>query len=104
MYEQQTSLENYNYIQVKVGGRIIETLEILKKLCDRYGDATDYEITVKGGFWDPNRIRPRRYEAVKQGLINCIRKRRCTITGKNVYAWRISEEGIKELNKEKKDK
>ena len=57
-------------------------------------DSTDAELTkllVKfhGGSPDPNRIRPRRTELVKRGLVNASGKRRCSVTGRLAYTWRV---------------
>ena len=89
----QTSIESYIDILPKIGERIVETLKILKDL----HDASDQEMTSAGGYSDPNRIRPRRYEAVRKGLIEFNGKRKCRITGKNVMVWRITKKGLKVL-------
>ena len=56
--------------------------------------ATDQEITKHLQYDDPNAVRPRRKELLDYGIIKQKEKRRCNITGREVYAWKINHDPI----------
>jgi len=73
-----------SYIEEQpLGERQIAILNLIKKFPDR----TDRELTMLGGFSDPNQLRPRRKELLDYELIAESGKRKCTITNKTVYTW-----------------
>jgi len=82
--------------------------DILFTLLDSDMALTDYEISEKLNFKDPNKIRPRRYELVNKfykPLVQECKKRICKVTGKKVYAWELTIEGrllINDILKSKK--
>jgi hypothetical protein len=53
----------------------------------KYGKLTDMEISKKLGFNDPNKIRPRRNELMKKGIIYECEKRECSVTHKVALTW-----------------
>lgn len=61
--------------------------QIINIIHNSYG-MTDREIADKLGYKDPNKIRPRRNELMKKGIIIDCGKRPCRITGKFVHFWR----------------
>jgi hypothetical protein len=56
---------------------------------DKVG-GTDSEITRFLGGFDPNIVRPRRNELVKQGFLVCKGKRSCDITGRICLVWGVN--------------
>ncbi len=48
---------------------------------------TDREIAVSLGYKDPNKVRPRRFELVAQGLVAEAGRRTCLISGKQALTW-----------------
>ncbi len=80
-----TSLEAYNEMQPKIGIRQYAILNAIKSL----GAVTDYEITRYLGQLDPNYVRPRRKELLDMGLIVECEKRKCSVTKRTVWTWRI---------------
>ena len=85
-----TSLEAYTNLKKagKLGSRRRTVYETLKK----YPCRTDMEIADHLGFSDPNKVRPRRNELVKRGLVIPYRVRLCTITGVAAWTWKVKEQ------------
>lgn len=90
-----TSLESFDDIQDKISKRQMEYMELLYEI--GY-PSSDYEVTVQGGYDDPNYFRPRRYELMKYGFIIENGKRPCKITNKTVCVWWFTNDGLKLLN------
>lgn len=80
--------------------------EVYKGIFD-HGPCTDRELAEKLGKDDPNYVRPKRRELVKQGLIEEHDKKKCDVSKKTVYVWRIKKDTtffkFKELRKKHKD-
>lgn len=81
-----TSLDAYQEIKPDLGDRQKIVYDAIKKL----GCPTDREIAKYLRMSDPNKVRPRRNELMKQGRITECEKRTCTVTGKTVWSWRIN--------------
>lgn len=80
-----TSLNSYDIIKPMLADSqkmVLETIRIL-------GCPTDLEISRYLGYNDPNKIRPRRNELLKLGMITECEKRQCSISHRTVYSWRI---------------
>lgn len=84
---QETSLEAYEDIKNKVG---LKQLIVYQFLEENEG-STDMEIADGLNLADPNKIRPRRNELVKKGLVTEIYKRACKITGRRAIVWDINK-------------
>jgi hypothetical protein len=54
--------------------------------------STDYEITRGLNFSDPNKVRPRRNELVKFGLIVDKGIKICEITHRKAHCWNVGKE------------
>lgn len=89
MTVRDTSIKTYNEIIAEglLGDRQVEVYQLL----EQRPDMTDMEITKALGQEDPNYARPRRKELLDMGLIESSGKRRCSITHREVYQWRIIE-------------
>ena len=87
MTVQDTSIKTYHEIIAEglLGDRQVEVYELLLKNVP----LTDVEITQKLGKRDPNYVRPRRKELVDMGLVEDAGKRKCSITHREAYQWRI---------------
>ena len=68
--------------------------DIMAVLNDSYG-MSDREIAKKLGYLDPNKIRPRRHELTKAGLIQDCGKRPCKISKKRVHFWDLTQRKAK---------
>ena len=86
MQIEQTSLESFKDIQLKIGSRHKEIIGVLKNSSE---SLTDTEIARVLGKLDPNYVRPRRRELSLMGAIHKSDKRKCSITKKNCLTWRI---------------
>lgn len=98
---QETSLKSYDELK-NLGKRHEEIYEAIKTIANRYNDATDQEVKQFLGKTEPNYVRPRRFELVNDmRLIGFSRKRKCSVTGKKVMAWKILQRRIKDYEKRK---
>lgn len=83
--QQQTSLEAYfqlqEHLKTAIYGAILNALVI--------ASLTDRELTLRLGYADPNKIRPRRNELAKGGFIYSTGKRTCLVSGKMAMEWRV---------------
>lgn len=87
----QTSLLAYNALEVTtLTERYSKILQALRKS----PDMTDCEIAHMLGYYDPNKVRPRRNELVKYGLVGESQKRKCHITGKTAITWYVTDLGV----------
>lgn len=57
------------------------------------GPATARELAYKLGYRERNAVAPRLTELCDKGLVEPIGKRTCTVTGKTVTVWAITEDG-----------
>ena len=69
-----------------------ETKRQIISLLQQHQSLTDREISSILGYDDPNKIRPRRNELVKLGIVEEDCKRICLIGGKLSIAWRLNQE------------
>jgi len=65
--------------------RTMEIVETLKK----HPNITDRELSRIMDFFDPNKVRPRRNELTKKGIVIPVGKKVCTITGKTSICWNL---------------
>jgi len=89
MVVRDTSIKTYYEIieEGLLGERQVEVYELLYQK----PDLTDREITAELHQSDPNYARPRRKELLDMGLIESSGKRKCSITHREVYQWRVLE-------------
>jgi hypothetical protein len=83
-----TSLSAYISISPILGHKqqiVFDTIKLL-------GSPTDLEITQYLNLGDPNKVRPRRNELLKNGSIVECEKRECSVSGRTVWSWRIKNE------------
>jgi hypothetical protein len=80
-----TSLQAYQQLQPRLG----ELQQIVLVFINAYPDSTDRELAEKIGRPDPNFVRPRRFELVDLGYVECSGKRVCKISGKIAHTWRV---------------
>ena len=87
---QETGLKAYKELNDngEVTTRCFKTLETLSLFPD---GLTDMELSKKMGFSDPNKVRPRRNELVKRGLVFESGKRACNVTGRLAVVWRCTD-------------
>ncbi len=93
-----TSIKTYNDIinEGLVHGMQEEVMREIKKT----PNMTDSEIAHNLGYGDMNKTRPRRRELVEMGIVIENGKRRCTITDRTVFQWKIVDEiEYKQINK-----
>ena len=87
-----TSIEAYHEIVDSglVGERQREVFEYLLI----HPNKTDREIADELGYKDPNKTRPRRKDLYDLKIVieSDEPKRECTISGKNVYQWKINDD------------
>ncbi len=83
---QDTSLSAYFDLADKLGPMQYQVLEVIKKL----GCPTDLEIAFVLGYKDPNKVRPRRNDLLKMGIITYCEKRICSISGRLSWTWRVA--------------
>ena len=67
--------------------QIINLLQVEQNMTDR-------EIAQRLGYLDPNKVRPRRNELMKMGIVEEDSKRICAIGHKLSIAWRLSPERL----------
>ena len=89
---QESSLESYREL-VKSGQLGFNQWEVLREIWRR-GPSTDRELAGCMGFTDPNRVRPRRNELVRKGLVEASGKRRCDVTGRLAIVWQYVSKSI----------
>lgn len=86
---QQTSLLAYTEIRqndLVLTQSYVEIIEALKL----NGAMTDRELAYFLHYSDPNKVRPRRNELMKAGIITHEFKETCKITGKMAIKWRLT--------------
>ena len=66
--------------------RVYDTLKNSQR---HYKGITDQEIKKLLHDVDPNKVRPRRNELVKLGLVMCVGKRKCSVTQRESMIWAI---------------
>jgi hypothetical protein len=86
MAVRDTSLEAF----MDVKKNLSERQEAVYDAIVMYPDSTDQELTRFMGYWDPNKVRPRRRELVKAGLVYNSGVKWCPITGKKALVWRVT--------------
>ena len=82
-----TSLDAYYNIVPELGERQIFALELIKKNPDK----TALELKVIAGLVDANNIRPRITELQDMKVIEPSGKRKCEISNRTCYTWRVKE-------------
>jgi len=80
-----TSLDTYIDIKPYLGEKQQRVYDAIKLL----GSATDLEITRYLCLKDPNQVRPRRNELMHLSTIVECEKRKCSISKRTVWSWRI---------------
>lgn len=81
-----TSLDAYTDIKPELG----DSQKIVYDAIVTLGAPTDLEIARYLGLKDPNKVRPRRNELMKQGRVVEYEKRICSVSGRTVWSWRIN--------------
>ena len=66
---------------------------IIKILQDNH-DMTDREIAFRLGYEDPNKVRPRRNELMKNNIVEEDSKRICLVGHKLSIAWRLNQDKL----------
>lgn len=85
----QTSLEAYRKISESNKDHVMQRKVFNALISLR--QATDSEISFYLMYSDPNKIRPRRNELVKKGIVKSIGKRVCEITGRECILWSVTQ-------------
>jgi len=87
----ETSLDTYSRLKLEgLGPKQLEVYNAILELNASGLFPTDQEVTKHLGYEDPNKVRPRRYEVMKDKLIVEAGKRVCSITGATVLTWKVS--------------
>lgn len=89
---QNTSIATYEDLERE--GQITADQHRVLALITYYPDRTDQELTdlyveIYGGRRDPNRVRPRRNELARKSYVIESGKRKCLVTGRLAYTWRV---------------
>lgn len=86
----ETSIDSYAEELPALGKRQQEVFDMIVSLNmeDKY--PTDREIARELDYDDPNKVRPRRYELMKLGLITEAGLRTCEVSGKVSLTWKIT--------------
>lgn len=84
---QQTSILSYSDLEPE---EIREAYKEILGALKLYGPLTDRELALVMEASDPNRVRPRRNELVKIGLVESDGRRRCQITGRTSMVWKVN--------------
>ena len=71
-----------------------ETKQRIVKLLQDKGNMTDREIANIMGYPDPNKVRPRRNELMKAGIVEEHEKRTCMVGEKLSIAWRLNKDKL----------
>lgn len=83
-----TSIKAYHEI-IEEG--ILGDQEVMVLMCiNEVGEATDKEISVMLGL-NINAVTGRRNELVKLGIVESCGRRECSVTGRRVYSWTVSD-------------
>lgn len=83
---QQTSLLSFQKLQSVLGERQAYVLGLVRKVPEH----TALELAYFDGK-DSNYVRPRLTELYKMGLVKINGKRKCKISGRISYVWRVSQ-------------
>jgi len=95
-----TSLWNYwpSYSEQEVNQKFRqETKADIITLLQNFGELTDREMAAKLFYADPNKVRPRRNELCKMGIVERGNTRKCGIGKKQSIAWRLNKERLQQL-------
>jgi hypothetical protein len=92
---QDTSI--VSYITLMAEGKIGADQELVLRFMADHQLLTDREIARDMGFDDPNKIRPRRNELVRIGVVVANGKRKCTVSGKLAYVWLVPGGVLEEM-------
>lgn len=80
-----TSLDAYSDIKPHLG----KAQSLIFGAISTLGCPTDLEIAKFLHLSDPNKVRPRRNELCKAGLITECEKRVCSVSQRTVWSWRV---------------
>lgn len=87
-----TSLLTYGWLQnVGLGEKQRKVFEVIKTCTLQHNHPTDREIARKLDYKDPNKVRPRRFELMEEGIIVEAGKRKCSISGRLALTWKVPE-------------
>lgn len=87
---QETSLEAYHEIQLRLGEKQAEVYKVLKA-ATRYGfDMTNMELALLLK-WSINRVTPRVFELRRFGVVVMSQVRDCGVTGNRAMSWKTKE-------------
>ena len=89
----QTSIESYQEIRPILG----RDQEVVYAALLELKEATDSELANHLGCEDPNKVRPRRFELMRSGLVTEATRRQCRITSKTAIAWTTSPHSTSKL-------
>jgi len=90
---QETSLDSWEEIQDKLGERQMVVLKAIDDLNQVMEGTTDWEITSHLGYFERNKISPRRKELVNLRYVGSFGKKKCGVTGRIVIAWKLTKKG-----------
>lgn len=82
----QTSIESFTCMLPRLGNSQMAVYRALRHL----EAATDQEIAKHLEYDDLNKVRPRRFELMQEGIVKEIARRDCHVTGKRAIVWAIS--------------
>ena len=100
---QETSFLSYEQVRAStMAGDKRMVFEAIKENTKKNMPMTDYELSIHLGFENPNKIRPRRKELEKDGLVEEAEKRLCSISKKKAITWKtvstLDEQIFKEVD------
>jgi len=88
----ETTLDSYRELDASKLGKM--QMEIYSYLKRSIYPQTDREIARALGYSDPNKVRPRRFELMKAGLIVEDGTSTCSVTNKKAIVWRVKVKGV----------
>ena len=80
-----TSLLAYSQLKPKLG---VRQREVFYTIDNARFPLTDREVARELGYSDPNRVRPRRNELARLGLVVEAGRRVCSVSGKLALTWK----------------
>jgi hypothetical protein len=84
---QETSLDAFLNIREKIGPMQRQVYDVIRTL----GCPTDLEIVQFLGLADPNKVRPRRNDLLRMGMIQQHERRLCSVSGRLAFSWRVCD-------------
>jgi len=84
-----TSLLAYHSLD-DLGERQLKVFNAIRQMNSRGRYPTDREVAKFLGYADPNKVRPRRNDLARVGMVVPYEKRKCKVSDKLAWTWRAT--------------